>query len=82
MVLRLNPRFVKGHERVTDQARGNPFEPASRGWIMPERSEHGHVGAPRHATAEKGEALFETFAAGAVQLIERMIAWDGQSWDG
>ncbi len=82
MVLRLNPRFVKGHERVPDQARGNPFEPASRGWIMPERSEHGHVGAPRHATAEKGEALFETFAAGAVQLIERMIAWDGQSWDG
>lgn len=82
MVLRLNPRLIKGHESVPDQGRGQPFEPASRGWTMPDRSLHGHVGAPRYATAEKGEALFAAFADGAVDLIRRMIAWDGQSWDG
>jgi creatinine amidohydrolase len=82
MVLRLDPRLVKGYADIPDQGRGHPFEPASRGWIMPDRSEHGHVGAPRHATAEKGEALFASFTAGVVEMIQRMISWDGQSWDG
>lgn len=82
MVLRLNPRLIKGHVGVPDQERGHPFEPASRGWIMPDRSVPGHVGEPRHATAEKGEALFEVFSVGVVEMIRRMIAWDGMSWNG
>lgn len=82
MVLRLAPHLVKEHRHLTPQEPGNAFEPALRGWIMPDRSEHGHVGDPREATAEKGEALFQTFSRGIVELIQRMIAWDGRSWEG
>lgn len=82
MVLRLTPDLVKDHRNVPPQDFGKAFEPASRGWIMPDRSEHGHVGDPREASAEKGEALFEAFTRGSVSIIERMINWDGKSWDG
>lgn len=82
MVLRLAPHLVKGHAHVESQPFGHGFEPASRGWIMPDRSIEGHIGNPREATAEKGEALFQTFTQGAVKLIKRMMAWDGVSWDG
>jgi creatinine amidohydrolase len=82
MVLRLAPHLVKDHPNVPPQSFGNAFEPASRGWTMTDRSEHGHIGDPRSASAEKGEALFETFTIGAVAMIERIIAWDGKSWEG
>jgi len=82
MVLRLAPQLVKDHRAVPPQEPGNAFEPAARAWTMRDRSEHGHVGDPREASAEKGEALFEAFARGAVAMIERVIAWDGQSWEG
>jgi creatinine amidohydrolase len=49
---------------------------------MKDRSQPGHVGDPRSATAEKGEALFSSFTNAAVKLIDRVIAWDGVSWDG
>ena len=49
---------------------------------MKDRSAPGHVGDPRGATAEKGEALFQAFAAGFTNLLERVIAWDGKSWNG
>ena len=82
MVLRLAPHLVKDHRRATPQEFGNAFEPASRAWIMPDRSEHGHVGDPREASAEKGEALLQAFTRGVVAMLERMIAWDGKSWEG
>lgn len=81
MVLRLAPHLVKEYRHVTPQEPGSAFEPASRGWIMPDRSADGHVGDPRGATAEKGEALFQSFTRGAVEFIHRMIAWDGRSWE-
>ena len=82
MVLRLAPHLVKNHTGVPPQEFGNAFEPGSRAWTMRDRSEHGHIGDPREASAEKGEALFQTFSRGTVSLIERMIAWDGKSWNG
>lgn len=82
MVLRLAPHLVKNHQDVPPQEFGGAFEPASRGWTMRERSEHGHVGDPRSASPDKGEALFQVFTRGTVSLIERMIAWDGKSWNG
>ncbi|GDX11634.1 creatinine amidohydrolase [Verrucomicrobiota bacterium] len=82
MVLRLAPHLVKNHTGVPPQEFGNAFEPASRGWTMTDRSEHGHVGDPRSASAEKGEALFGEFTKGTVSLIERMIRWNGESWEG
>lgn len=82
MVLRLAPHLVKNHTAVTPQEFGRGFDPATRGWTMRDRSTHGHIGDPRTADAEKGEALFQSFTRGAVSLVERMIAWDGTSWDG
>lgn len=82
MVLRLAPHLVKGHTTVGSVPFGNPFEPASRGWIMTDRSEPGHVGDPTHASAEKGEALFQAFIAGTVAMLRRVMAWDGKNWEG
>lgn len=82
MMLRLAPHLVKDYRQVAPQEFGVAFAPASRAWIMPDRSQHGHVGDPREASAEKGEALLQTFAKGLVAFVERMIAWNGQSWEG
>lgn len=82
MILRLAPHLVKNHESVEPVPFGISFEPAARGWTMPDRSQAGHVGDPRPASAEKGEALFQTFTAATVTLLRRMIAWDGESWEG
>lgn len=81
MVLRLNPDLVKQHLDVPEVDAGNSFEPASRAWVMRDRSEPGHIGCPAAATAEKGEHLFEVFSNGLISLIRRMVAWDGESWD-
>jgi len=42
----------------------------------------GHIGEPHLATAEKGEALFSRFAADVESMLQRVIAWDGKSWNG
>ncbi|MBK8094797.1 MAG: creatininase family protein [Verrucomicrobiaceae bacterium] len=82
MVLRLRPELVSDPAKTHEVPFGNPFEPATRGWTMPDRSEPGHVGDPRLATAEKGEILFQTFTDAIVSLLDRVIAWDGRSWEG
>ena len=41
----------------------------------------GHIGHPQDATADKGEYLFATYAAGVIALLEDVIAWDGKSWE-
>ena len=82
MVLRIRPELVGPLEETGDVPFGNSFEPASRGWTMPDRSEPGHVGDPRSATAEKGEVLFQSFADSVVTFLDRVIAWDGKSWEG
>ncbi len=82
MMLRLAPDLVKNHKDVPEVEFGNPFLPASRAWVMPDRSQPGHIGVPSAATPEKGEQLFELFANGFVQFMERVIHWDGKSWEG
>ncbi len=82
MVLRLAPHLVKGHATTDGVPFGNPFEPASRGWIMKDRSAPGHVGDPRGATADKGEALFQMFTRDVCALVRRVINWDGKGWEG
>lgn len=82
MMLRLAPQLVVGDvKQVKPVEPGAAFEPASRAWTTKDRTVPGHIGHPEYATAEKGEHLFATYAAGAVSLVERMIAWDGVSWD-
>ena len=58
-----------------------PFAPASRGWTTKDRTAPGHIGSPQFATADKGEALFQTFSGDVVGLLERVIGWDGRSWE-
>jgi creatinine amidohydrolase len=82
MVLRLRPELVGEISALDEVSFGNAFAPASRGWITKDRTVPGHIGNPRHATAEKGERLFQVFASDVVRLLERVIAWDGKSWDG
>lgn len=82
MVMRLAPHLVKDPALIEEVPFGNSFEPASRGWIMPERSAPGHVGAPASASAEKGEALFQHFTRDTVALLRRVTAWDGKGWEG
>lgn len=82
MVLRLAPHLVKDHSNVAEVPFGNSFEPASRGWIMTDRSKPGHVGAPATASAEKGEALFQQFTKDTIAMLRRAINWDGKGWEG
>jgi creatinine amidohydrolase len=82
MILRLAPGLVKNHKDVPEIKFGHPFLPAQRAWIMPDRSGPGHVGAPGLATQEKGEQLLQLFADGLVEFIQRVVRWDGNSWEG
>ena len=82
MMLRLAPKLVRPIEDLTAVPPGNPFEPAARGWITRDRTVTGHIGDPRAATAAKGEALFRIFTDDVVALLERVLRWDGTSWNG
>ena len=81
MILRLAPKLVGPLSQVESVPFGNPFEPASRGWITRDRTKPGHIGDPRAATSDKGEALFRAFTEDVVRLLERVVAWDGKSWN-
>jgi creatinine amidohydrolase len=82
MILRLTPGLVENYKDVPEIKFGNPFLPAQRAWVMPDRSKPGHVGAPGVATPEKGEQLLQLFADGFIRFMQRVIRWDGNSWDG
>lgn len=83
MVLRLRPELVAGPVAgVPEVPFGTGFAPGYRGWVMPDRSEPGHIGTPAAATAEKGEALFAHFSAGVAAFLTRVVAWSGTGWDG
>jgi creatinine amidohydrolase len=82
MVLRIRPELVGDVKKLETVPFGNPFLPASRGWITKDRTAPGHIGEPQHGTAEKGEKLFLAFTESTVAMLQRVIAWDGQSWEG
>jgi creatinine amidohydrolase len=82
MILRLAPDLVSDFKQAKPVDPGNGFAPASRGWITKDRTAPGHIGSPHLASAEKGEALFRVFTEDVVALLERVIRWDGISWNG
>jgi creatinine amidohydrolase len=82
MILRLAPHLVGDLKPLRTVDFGNPFEPAARGWITKDRTVPGHIGSPELASAEKGEALFDLFTTDVIRLLERVIRWDGKSWEG
>ena len=81
MMLRIHPHLVGDYQSAPDIDWGKAFAPAHRAWVTKDRTDAGHIGYPRHASAEKGETLFRVFAAGVVTLLERVIAWNGKDWD-
>ncbi|MCI0748498.1 MAG: creatininase family protein [Verrucomicrobia subdivision 3 bacterium] len=81
MMLRLDPRLVGDYRNALPVEPGASFSPAARGWITRERTALGHIGAPHLATAEKGEHLFRAFTANLVAFLERVVRWDGKSWN-
>lgn len=82
MMLRITSQLVGDLKKLTPVESGTAFEPASRAWITKDRTEPGHIGYPHLASTEKGEALLRVFADGVVALLERVIVWDGKSWNG
>ncbi len=82
MILRLAPHLVGPLGHLEPIPFGNAFEPAVRGWTTKDRTGPGHIGDPRSATAEKGEGLFRGFTDDVVALLQRVLRWDGRSWNG
>jgi len=82
MMLAIAPHLVGAVRELDPVPFGRPFTPAFRAWITRDRTAPGYIGDPRAATAEKGERLLAWFTDAALQFLERVIAWDGQSWDG
>jgi creatinine amidohydrolase len=79
MMLRLAPQLVGDYKAAPLVPQSDPFEPAHRAWITKDRTEPGHIGDPRHATAEKGELLFRLFSDDVAAFLTRVAAWDGKS---
>lgn len=77
MMLRIRPDLVQPYQQLPPVSFGDTFEPASRGWITKERTAMGHIGQPHLASAEKGELIFQTFAADVAGWLERVCDWDG-----
>jgi creatinine amidohydrolase len=82
MILHLAPSLAADVSQIEPVSSAMPFAPAAQGWITDERSAHGHIGNPRQATAQKGLVLFRVFSQDVVTFLERVIAWDGRSWEG
>ena len=82
MILRLSPKLAGELNQLEPVPFGDCFEPAARGWITRELTRSGHIGNPRAATADKGEALFRVFTDDVTALLERVLRWDGKSWNG
>jgi len=81
MMLRLAPNLVGDFKAVRATPQGDPFDPAHRAWITKDRTEPGHIGDPRQASAEKGERLLALFADHVTAMLERVITWQEISAD-
>lgn len=80
MILRIAPHLVGDYRAAESVPTGDPFAPASRGWITKDRSVQGHIGEPNRASAEKGEILFNRFSQDVAAFLKRAASWDGRSW--
>jgi creatinine amidohydrolase len=75
MVLALRPELVRREEIRDDPA---PSEPALRGLYLAEdmkqRTDHGAVGYPERASAEKGRAFLQAAVDRTIEVIEALLA--------
>ena len=79
MILRLAPQLVGDYRSAPDVSFAQQYAPAHLAWITKDRTEPGHIGDPRHATAEKGELLFRLFSDDVTAYLARIANWDGKS---
>ncbi|MHB8521124.1 MAG: creatininase family protein [Limisphaerales bacterium] len=82
MMLWIAPQLIGDFKQLQPVEFGDAFEPAARGWTTKDRSEAGHIGSPHLASPEKGETLLHGFTEDVVALLERVVRWDGKSWNG
>lgn len=82
MILRLAPHLVGNYKKAEPVEPGTGFTPGFRAWTTPDRTKAGHIGWPNTASAEKGEKLFQMFSDGLIHFLERVIRWDGKTWNG
>lgn len=82
MILRIAPQLVRDWRNLPEVPFGDAFGPAHRAWVTQDRTKPGHIGAPHLASNEKGESLFRIFAKDVQAMLERVIQWDGHSWNG
>lgn len=80
MIQRIRPDLVGPVANLEDVSFDYGFGKAYRGWVTQDRTVTGHIGAPRHATPEKGEQLFRTYAEGVTTFLREVAAWDGSKW--
>ena len=81
MIQHLAPHLVVGDPAKLETVPfGFGFEPAYRGWTTKDRTVPGYIGSPQHASREKGERLFTTFAEGVEKFLISVVQWDGQRW--
>ncbi len=57
MMLALDPKLVRAPAFLDPVPFGNPFTPATRGWITSDRSTHGHIGDPRRVRRKRRGAI-------------------------
>jgi creatinine amidohydrolase len=79
MIQAIAPGLVGPISQLVDVPMGYEFEPAYRGWITDERSVLGHIGAPRHASADKGEYLLSCFGQTVAAFLSKVSSWEGSS---
>ncbi len=80
MILALTPQLAGDYQKAQPVNPHHGLEPAMRPWTTKDRSEAGHIGDPAVATAAKGETLLAGFSAGVVDLLRRVIDWNGSRW--
>jgi creatinine amidohydrolase len=80
MILALRPELVGDYRSAEPVDPRGPFDPVHRAWTTKDRSAAGHIGNPCIATAAKGETLLTLFAADLVDLLTRVIGWNGSRW--
>ena len=83
MVLHLSPQLVGELTQIEPVPQVASFEPAARGWITRERSPVGHTWRPASRHRREGPDAFPNLLLeDVVAFLERVIAWDGRSWNG
>jgi creatinine amidohydrolase len=82
MILRIRPELVRPFKNLAPVEFGNAFEPAHRAWVTQDRTAPGHIGWPNLAEREKGESLFKIFSGDVASLLNRMLRWNGKTWEG